>query len=104
VDSDGIAWLEKHDDCCPDGFTCSYSSPYYSQCLEASKEEAVKTSFSFGVAKAAQIFKGSDVPCATDADCTIGGDPHCVEESPYYSACVDCTPSSFASSCVYMSG
>ena len=36
MDSDGIAWLEKHDDCCPDGFTCSYSSPYYSQCLEAS--------------------------------------------------------------------
>jgi hypothetical protein len=112
VDSDGVAWLENHDDCCPDGFQCSYSSAYYSQCLEKSKETkggATKAPlFNFARAKAQQSVKGygnpTDTPCKIDADCTIGGDPHCVKESDYYSACVDCTPTSFASSCTYMSG
>ena len=41
--------------------------------------------------------------CATDADCTVGTDPKCVIESPFYSSCVDCDAKSFSSSCLYMS-
>jgi len=32
VDSDGLPWTATHDACCPEGFMCSYQSPYYSQC------------------------------------------------------------------------
>ena len=41
--------------------------------------------------------------CVSDADCTVGGDPKCVKESPYYSACVDCAPGSFSQQCIYLS-
>jgi len=42
--------------------------------------------------------------CSSDAECAVyGPDQVCVVESQYYSACVDCTPSAFASSCKYYS-
>ena len=116
VDSDGNPWLENHDDCCPDGFSCSYKSTYYSQCLEdenaaSSKKTETKHTFDFRHAKASQKMKGllasgrsKDTSCKTDSDCTYGSDPHCVVESQYYSACVDCAPSSFSDACEYMSG
>jgi hypothetical protein len=112
VDSDGNPWLDNHDDCCPDGFDCQYSTAYYSQCLEStadSKKSPTKKSFDFHRAMAKQKMKGlpnrvTDEPCKTDADCVDGADPHCVVESQYYSACVDCAPSSFSDACEYMSG
>ena len=33
TDSDGNPWPEDQK-CCPDGFECSYTNPFYSQCIE----------------------------------------------------------------------
>lgn len=57
----------------------------------------------FAKVKASQPWVG-DEPCKSDSDCTDGTDPHCVVESEYYAACVDCGPASFAQQCGYMSG
>ena len=114
VDADGNDWMENHDDCCPAGFTCEYDSQYYSQCKESTSTKKTitkKRTFNFLKAKAKQAFKGTkgrihakdDVTCKTDSDCTDGTDPHCVVESEFYSACVDCDPSSFSTQCQFMS-
>jgi len=36
IDADGNPWTKEfdHDSCCPDAFSCSYVTEYYSQCVK----------------------------------------------------------------------